>query len=60
MTEGPKRREVTGGIAQGTGIGPYLWNIVYDEALRIGLPEWAEPVWFVDYMAVVVRARTLE
>nr|CAH7762824.1 unnamed protein product [Callosobruchus chinensis] len=38
-TEGFQRKKVSAGVAQGSVLGPDLWNIMYDGILRMEIPE---------------------
>lgn len=50
--------EITSGVAQGSVVGPHLWNNLFDEVLSLNLPigmyYWAN----ADDKAIVVTVRT--
>lgn len=49
---------MTCGVPQGSILGPYLWNIFYDNILDLPLPEGAETVAFADDLALIVTERS--
>ena len=57
---GKRTYNVTGGVPQGSVLGPDLWNIMYDALLRLPLPEGATTVGFADDVALVVVGKFLE
>lgn len=57
---GPKEYDITGGVPQGSVLGPLLWNIMYDGLLRVALPTEVKLVAYADDVAVVIVAKHLE
>ena len=58
--DGTKNYLVSGGVLQGSALGPLLWNIMYDGVLRLRLPENAKIIDFADDLAVVVTVKYTE
>ncbi|KAH8335257.1 hypothetical protein KR067_005326, partial [Drosophila pandora] len=47
------------GMPQGSGLGPLLWNVMYDGVLQIPMAEGTSIVAFADDVAVVIVAKTV-
>lgn len=58
--QGVKTKEITAGAAQGSVLGPQLWNAAYDGVLRLEMPEDCFLVGYADDVAAVILARTMD
>ena len=58
--DGPKKKRITAGAAQGSILGPDLWNISYDDVLRIEMPDETYLSGYADDILAVIRARDTE
>ncbi|KAJ3661624.1 hypothetical protein Zmor_006012 [Zophobas morio] len=52
--------EMTAGVPQGSVLGPLLWNIFYDEVLRMEVPDGVKLIGYADDLAVIVRGKSEE
>lgn len=59
-SDGPRRRQITAGAAQGSILGPDLWNVAYDGIFRMEMPEDTFLVGYADDIAAVITARDTE
>ena len=51
---------ITGGVPQGSVMGPTLWNVMYDGVFKLQIPEEAQTIGFADDIAIVVVAKLKE
>lgn len=51
---------LTGGVPQGSILGPTLWNLLYDDLFKINLPQETHLIGFADDVALIVSAKTEE
>lgn len=58
--EGTKKKKFTSGCAQGSVLGPELWNVTYDGILQMIMPEDTFLVGYADDVEAVVIARNVE
>lgn len=59
-TEGRCMKRISAGVAQGSILGPDLWNASYDDLLRIDMPEETRTIGYADDVAVLIAARTVD
>lgn len=59
-TNGSRTKRITSGAAQGSILGPDLWNASYDEILKIKMPEDTFLVGYADDIAAVIKARNTD
>jgi len=53
-------RSITGGVSQSSVLRPILWNVFYDDLLRVEVPEGVQFLSFADDIAVLAVARTAQ
>lgn len=58
--DGEKVKNLTAGAAQGSILGPDLWNVNYNGLLKIEMPNDAHLVGYADDIAAVIAARDTE
>ena len=57
--EGTQSYNISGGVPQGSVLGPLLWNVLYDGLLRQILPDGVTMVAYADDVALVVVAKSI-
>ncbi len=58
--QGQRTKALSGGAAQGSILGPYLWNVTYDDLLGLEMPRDTELVAYADDVGVLITAHTVE
>lgn len=58
--DGLRRKQITSGAAQGSILGPDLWNISYDGILQMEMPENTSLIGYADDIVAVIIARNTE
>ena len=51
---------MSAGIAQGSVLGPDLWNAFYDGLLRVDLPEGVYLIGYADDLALTIKGRDMQ
>jgi hypothetical protein len=51
---------ISGGVPQGSVVGPHLWNATFDAVLRTELPSGAKMLGFADDTMLVTRAKSIQ
>lgn len=59
-TAGPGRMQIKSGTDQGSILGPELWNISYDDILKIEMSDNAHHSGYADDTVLLIPARTTE
>lgn len=59
-SEGVQSYKVSGGVPQGSVLGPLLWNIMYNGILRLILPLGTRLVAFADDVALIVVGKYID
>lgn len=55
--DGVVRQSMHRGVPQGSIVGPTLWNLAYNNILRIPMPEGVKIIAFADDIAIIATAR---
>ena len=56
ITEGGRTYKMSAGVPQVSVLGPTLWNIVYDDVLRLLIPSGIRLLAYADDLALVAKA----
>jgi len=58
--DGKRQRMLSAGIAQGSVLGPDLWNAFYDGLLRLNFPTGVSLIGYADDVALAIAAEGME
>lgn len=51
-----RKKKILAGVPQGSILGPILWNLTFDQVLKINLPTYCDAVCYADDILVLARA----
>lgn len=58
MVDEQETMDITCGVSQGSVLGPTLWNLYYDEVLKIRVPKQVTSVGYANDLSVVITGNT--
>ena len=58
--DGPRRKELTAGAAQGSILGPDIWNVCYGGILSMEMPDGCFLIGYADDVTALISASDVE